>query len=449
MHQLFIKFFPGFIRSKLVGRATLQKTITNAGWLFADKIVRMGVGLFVTIIVARYLGPKEFGIYNYALAFVALFSAIAALGLDGIVVRNVIRDPSCKEETLGSAFVLKLVGGIVTILLTSGTIFVLRPDDSLTQWMVEIIALGTIFQAFDTIDFWFQSQIQSKYTVYAKNIAFLSISMVKVVLVIIKAPLIAFAWAGLLEIVLGSIGLVITYKMKGYSLFNWNIKLSRAQSLLKDSWPLILSGIVIMIYMRIDQIMLGEMLGDDEVGIYSAAVRLSEVWYFIPTAIVASVFPSIIEARENDRRSYIDRIQKLYVIMTLIAFSIALPTTFLSNKIINFLYGDNFNQAISVLTIHIWAGVFVFLGVASGQFLLAENYTKIAFYRTLVGALFNILLNLIMIPAYGVNGAAITTLVSYFIATFFLIFIKNTREQSLMMFKSILLFPLLRKKNYA
>jgi len=449
MDHPLLKFVPGFVRSKLEGRDILQKTISNTGWLFADKIVRMGVGLFVTIIVARYLGPKEFGIYNYALAFVALFSTIATLGLDGIVVRNVIKDPSCKEETLGSAFVMRLVGGIVTILLTSGTIFLLRPDDSLTQWMVEIIALGTIFQAFDTIDFWFQSQIQSKYTVYAKNIAFLSISLAKVVLVIIKAPLIDFAWAGLLEIVLGSIGLVITYRMKGFSLFNWSIKLSRAQSLLKDSWPLILSGIVIMVYMRIDQIMIGEMLGDDDVGIYSAAVRLSEVCYFIPTAIVTSVFPSIIEARKNDLRLYIDRLQKLYVIMTLIAFSIALPTTFLSKKIIIFLYGNNFNQAITVLAIHIWASVFVFLGVASGQFLLAENYTKIAFYRTLAGAFANILLNYIMIPIYGVNGAALTTLVSYFIATFSLIFIRKTREQSLLMFKSILLFPALRKKNYA
>jgi len=449
MDHPLLKFVPDILRSRLEGRDILQKTISNTVWLFADKIVRMGVGLFVTIIVARYLGPKEFGIYNYALAFVALFSTIATLGLDGIVVRNVIKDPSCKEETLGSAFVMRLFGGIVTILLTSGTIFLLRPDDSLTQWMVEIIALGTIFQAFDTIDFWFQSQIQSKYTVYAKNIAFLSISLVKVVLVIIKAPLIDFAWAGLFEIVLGSIGLVITYRMKGFSLFNWSIKLSRAQSLLKDSWPLILSGIVIMVYMRIDQIMIGEMLGDDDVGIYSAAVRLSEVWYFIPTAIVTSVFPSIIEARKNDLRLYIDRLQKLYVIMTLIAFSIALPTTFLSKKIIIFLYGNNFNQAITVLAIHIWASVFVFLGVASGQFLLAENYTKIAFYRTLAGAFANILLNYIMIPIYGVNGAALTTLVSYFIATFFLIFIRKTREQSLMMFKSILLFPALRKKNYA
>lgn len=179
MNYALIKFLPSFIRIRLEGRVALQKILANTGWLFIDKIIRMGVGLLVGIWVARYLGPEQFGLYNYALSFVALFSALATLGLDGIVVRDIVRDPSCKDETLGTAFVLKLIGGGLTFLFVVGANSLLRPHDRLTQWLVGIIALGTIFQAFDTIDFWFQSQVKSKHTVYSKNTAQLAINIVR------------------------------------------------------------------------------------------------------------------------------------------------------------------------------------------------------------------------------------------------------------------------------
>ncbi|MCR4321033.1 MAG: oligosaccharide flippase family protein, partial [Candidatus Brocadiaceae bacterium] len=143
---------------------SLQNILVNTGWLFADRILRMGVGLFVGVWVARYLGPEQFGLYSYALAFVSLFGAFATLGLDGIVVRDIVRDPACKYETLGTAFVLKLIGGSLTFLLVIIAISLLRPHDRLTHWLVGITAVGMIFQAFDTIDFWFQSQVKSKYT---------------------------------------------------------------------------------------------------------------------------------------------------------------------------------------------------------------------------------------------------------------------------------------------
>lgn len=172
MNYILTKCIPSFIRIRLEGRTALQKILANTGWLFVDKILRMGVGLLVGVWVARYLGPEQFGLYNYALSFVALFSAFATLGLDGIVVRDIVRDPSYKNEILGTAFILKLLGGISTLILAVGAVSLLRPHDNLTRWLVGIIAAGTIFQAFDVIDFWFQSQVQSKYTVYAKNVAF-------------------------------------------------------------------------------------------------------------------------------------------------------------------------------------------------------------------------------------------------------------------------------------
>jgi PST family polysaccharide transporter len=293
-----IRFLPEIFRTKFEGRHVLQKTVGNTFWLLADNIIRMGVGLLVGVWIARYLGPTQFGILNYSIAFVALFSTFATLGLDSIVVRNLVRDPACKDEILASAGALKLAGGLATVLLAVGSILVLRPEDTLVHWMVGIIAAGTVFQSLDTIDFWFQSRIESQYTVYAKNSAFLIISVIKIILLLLSAPLIAFAWAGLVEIVLGSIGLLVVYRQKGYDIKAWRARAALAKSLLTDSWPLIFSGVAISIQAYIDQVMLGEMVGDAEVGQYSAALRIISVFGFIPMIIQSSVAPAITEARE-------------------------------------------------------------------------------------------------------------------------------------------------------
>jgi O-antigen/teichoic acid export membrane protein len=207
---------------------------------------------------------------------------------------------------------------------------------------------------------------------------------------------------------------------------------------------LILSGLAVVTYMRIDQVMLGEMVGAGSVGIYSAAVRLSEGWYFVPIAIATSVFPSIVATRKVNEALYQERLQKLYHFMTWLAIAIAVPVTFLSQIVIKFLYGAGYEGAGTVLAIHIWAGVFVFLGYASGQYLLTENYTRISFYRAFWGMIVNVILNFLLIPRYGPNGAAVATLISQFGATFGIVFLKYTRRQAIMMLKSFDPVPLLR-----
>ena len=277
-------------------RSDAKKIVANIGWLSLDKLLHALVGLLVGVWITRYLGPEQFGLLSYTQAFVALFSVLASLGMDVIVVRNIVRNPDIAGETLGTAFIMRLAAGLLTLCLTILAISVMYPHDQLIKLLVAIIAAGTVFQAFDIIDLWFQARVCSKYTVYAKNAAFLAVSLLKVVLILKEASLVAFALAGLAEVIIGSVGMVIVYRASGQSLAKWRGSLARGKDLFRDSWPLIFSSMVIMIYMRIDQIMLREMLGDNSVGVYSAAVRLAEVWYFIPMAVVPSVFPSIVEA---------------------------------------------------------------------------------------------------------------------------------------------------------
>lgn len=445
MKELLGKHLPSFIIEKIRGRVYLQKVLENMGWLFFDKFFRMGIGLFVGVWVARYLGPEKYGTLGYAQAFVALFATFASLGLDSIVIRDIVNDPSCKDETLGTAFSLKLAGGFLTTVLSVAAIYLLRPEDTLTLYLVGIIAIGTVFQSFSTIDFWFSSQIQSKYTVYAQNIAFVIISVIKVVLILRQAPLIAFAWAALAEVIIGSAGLVAFYRLNGYSMRKWKNNWFRARQLLNQSWPLILSGVTIMIYMRIDQIMLGQMVGQYAVGIYTSAVKLSEVWYFIPSAIVASLTPALLDAKKVNETLYYLRLQKIFNLLAVIAYSVALPMTFLSHWIITILFGAEYGAAGPVLAIYIWAAVFVFQGVARGVWIVAEGLMKFSLATTFAGLVINVVLNYLLIPIYGPIGSALATVFSQFVASVGSnYFYDKTRTIGKMQMKSLLIFRLKR-----
>lgn len=417
-----------------------MKYFKNTSWVFAEKILRMIVSLFVGVWIARYLGPEQFGLFSYAQSFVGLFAAIATLGLDGIVVRELIKDENKKDALLGTVFGLKLVGAIgVLILLLFAIQF--TSNDQYTNILIFIIASATIFQSFNVIDFYFQSKVLSKYIVYANIVSLFISSIIKIMLILNQAPLVAFAWVVLFDSIILALGFIYFYiKNSSFEIKNLKFEIDIAISLLKDSWPLILSGIVISIYMKIDQVMIKEMLNNDAVGQFAAAVRISEAWYFIPVVVANSLFPAIINAKKQSEELYYARLQKLYDFLGWIAISIALPMTFLSDWIINLLYGEQYSQAGSVLIIHIWASIFIFLGVASSKWFVTENLQKYSFYRTFAGVIINILLNYILIPIYGIIGAAVATLVSQAIASYlFNVTNKKLRYTFLLQTNAILL----------
>lgn len=394
-----------------------RKYFFNTGWLMAEKVLRLFVGLFVGVYVARYLGPERFGLLSYAMSFVGLFTAFATLGLDNIVVRNLVQNIEDRDRLLGTAFILKLLGGI---LLFGAVAFAVRftSSDSYTKLLIFIIAGGMIFESLKVIDFYFQSQVLGRFSSAAGICALCASSLLRISLVFFQASLVWFAAAQAFSTGILALMLLFFYFKHGRSVFKWHFDWNAAKELLRDSWPLILSGLVVMIYMRIDQIMIKEMLDSEAVGNYAAAVRISEAWYFIPIAIGNSLFPAIISARKISEEVYYKRLQHFYDLMVLISVSIALPMTFLSSWLISFLYGEAYAGAASVLSIHIWAGVFVFLGVACGKYLLAENLQRLTLYRTGAGVITNVLLNILLIPRYNIAGAAFATLVSQAVASY-------------------------------
>jgi PST family polysaccharide transporter len=201
-------------------------------------------------------------------------------------------------------------------------------------------------------------------------------------------------------------------------LSHWKWSLTTAKNLLRESFPLIFSGFAILIFMKIDQIMLGQMKGNSEVGIYSAAVRISELWYFIPTTIVSSVAPAIYAAKEKSEHHYYKRIGQLLRLLTYISLAISIPMTFLSKNIVLLMFGDGFTEAGSILAVHIWASLFVFMGVATSPWFIAEGLNNVSLGKTLLGAILNVILNFLLIPSYSGLGAAIATIVSQAVAAF-------------------------------
>jgi len=427
-----------FIQAK--AHQGFRRYAANTSWMFAEQILRMVVGLLVGVWVARYLGPSQFGVFSYVVAFAALFSSIAKLGLDSIVVRDLVREPDQRNVYMGTAFRLKLAGSVV-MLGAIGTAMEFTSSDITTKLYIFIIASGAVFQSFEVVDFYFQSKVLSKFVSICKLIQLFTSSLIKIYLIYIGSDLFWFVMVSLMDQITLAITLYLAYRYQKIGKFLKNFDGNVAKKLLGDSWPLLLSSFVIIIYMRIDQIMIKEILGEKEVGIYSAAVRLSEAWYFVPVIITNSLLPAILNAKKISEAMYYQRIQRLYTLMVWMAIGVALPITFLSEWVVQILYGPAFAEAGLVLAINMWTGVFVYFGSAWSKWMLIENNMKMAALFQINAMIFNVFLNIILIPKFGICGAAFSTLIAASIGhTILPLFIKSQRI-ALKMF-AMAIFPI-------
>lgn len=406
-----------------------KKYYRNTGWLFGQKVLDMTINLFLSIWIIRYLGPTDFGILSYSISIVSIFSSFVGLGLDTILVKELVNKSSHENKILGSAFLLRIVSASVSLILIF--IYIYLQEANKASIIIFIISFGVIIRSFNIIEFYFQSKVLSKYVAFAKSISLLSASIVKVILLVNELSLIYFAQVFIFEILVFVIFLTYFYSNHGKSsrsIFKWRVVFKECESLLKKSWPLMLAGIVITIYMKIDQIMINNIMGSEFVGYYAAASKLSEIWYFIPVIITSSLFPALIKAKISCKLLYELRLKRLYCFLIWLAFFVAFFTTLISDVLIDFLYGKEYLYTSDVLKIHIWTSVFVFAGVASDKWLVNEGLQIYSLRNCLIGAIINIILNFILITEYGVIGAAYATLISQAIASYFLLLIsKKTR----------------------
>jgi len=424
-----------------------NKYVKNTGWLMLGRVGSMGIKMISTMLVANYLLPAKNGILNSSVSYIYLFAAVASLGLDSFIVKELHQYPQKRDTILGTSFGLKIVAGITCLPLIY-IAWQLFPLTNIPYLFVFILSFTGLFQSLTIIDAYFQSEVKSKYIMQVQIIGNVISAAIKLALIFVfSAELIYFFYAYVFDILLLSIGYFWVYEKQGLSLINWNFDWQLGKRLLSLSWPLIISGIMVSVYMKIDVIMLKELLGeegDNASGAYATVVMFSEALNFVPVVIVSSLFPAILNARRDDPIRYQKRLQDLFNLMVWLSLAFAVFISIGSPLIYKF-FKPQFASAAPVLAVHVWGSIFVFLGVASSQFLITEGYNKLTFIRTGFGAIVNIVLNFMLIPKMGMMGTAIATVIAYFSSAFVILFIPKTHKQGIMMLKSLFLITAFQK----
>jgi PST family polysaccharide transporter len=442
------RFLPQQIVEKLERKENIVKILANTFWLVSDRVIRMFVALFVGAWVARYLSPDNYGKLNNALAFSTMFGSFALLGFESILIRDLVRDQNKKNVLLGTAFYLRMIAGIIAYLLAVTSVLIIRngTDDLIVRQLVYIVSFGILFQSFDVIDFYFQSQIKSKYTVFAKNISFAIVSGIKIGMLVFKVSLIWFAWISFAEVIFNAGGLYWIYKRKGNQLSEWYFDINVAKTFFKESWTMYIAFISAFVYMKIDQIMISELMDDTAAGIFAASTKLYEIPLFILLSIASSVFPSLVNIYHSDRELFFKRYEQITFLTTLIGYAVLIGTWLFGDFFITLFFGTAFKASYDVLKIQMIAMFFLFNGCLRSSYLTITSNQKIIMYTSIISAAINIILNYILIKTMGVKGAALSIALTYFFAVFFLnIFFDKTKRLFTIQLKSIILLPL---RNY-
>lgn len=409
--------------------------INNSIWILAEKASRIISGILVGVLVARFLGKEQFGIISYALSVISIFTVFSTLGLDGIVVRELITEKKKKYDIIGTTFWLRFIGSFLVVIASTYYSFMRDPSDR--TWIVFLVSIAVVFQSFSVIDFYFQSEVKGKFNAITQIITLIISAIVKLVLIYFEAPLSWFASMVMLEAILTAINQLIFYKQNQQEVSKWKFSLSEAKRLLSHSWPIIISAFMQMIYQQADKILIARYLQDmGMVGQYSAATRISEASFFIPVALSAALFPGIINNREN-KPLQLKRLTQIYSLMIWSALIISIGGYLLGDWVIGFLYKDGFPLAPEIFKIHIWITIPVFFGTAWGSWLLALNKQKlITIYQVLV-LIFILALEMYMIPKYGIKGAAYSVVFSYLLSLLAIIFVYKPKESAMLFISAL------------
>jgi polysaccharide transporter, PST family len=398
----------------------ILETLKNIGWMGLEKVVRLGGSLIVGTWVVRYLGPSQYGAFSYAFALFALFNTVSNLGLDYLVVRDVTlaENVQTEEEVLGTSFLLKAAASLVTTIAAIAYTYWTHPRDTTTVVIVAMLSVAGISQGFDVVDYFFQAKTRSRLTVLPQLIVFLLTNAARVLAILLKASLLIFALIAALEILCTELVLGWVYFHHHKTLRSWRFDKNRAMGLLKESWPLLISSLLVMVYMRTDQILLGTLSTTAAVGQYSAAVKLSEIWYAIPMLVCASVMPRLLKHKVASPALYYARLQRLYDFMAIASILLAIVMSFAGKYVVLLAFGHAYLPAVAILAVHIWTGPFVFLGVVGSNQLIHEDLTRLTLQRSILGAAANVGLNYLLIPRFGGIGSAFATLIAQCISAY-------------------------------
>lgn len=394
-----------------------RRVIKNSYSLILSQLLRYVINIFISIWIVRYLGAELFGAFSYITALTGIFGIFSSLGLQSIIVRELIKKPNESKALLGTSIFLSFITGIIASLALIFIVVFLNHGNKLLLYLAIINSCSFLFDTFKIFSYHYESLVQSDKVAKINNISIIIASILKVICLRFNLGIYVLSSIFILESAISGILLFILFSKNVYSPFKFSIDKMLAKSLLKDALPLIMSGFMISIYMKIDQVMIQNILGNKEAGIFAVSVRLTEIFYFIPVIILSSFFPGIV-ASKDDTELLRKKMDNLYSILIIFSYSVIFLMTLFSGVIINRLFGDSFIDAKVPLIILIWNLLFVCLGVARNAYILTFNLNKYYMYVTIIGAILNLTCNLILIPKLGIIGAPISTIFSNFVAAY-------------------------------
>lgn len=415
--------------------AGFRKYLRNTSWLFVDRVVRLGAVLVTGIFVTRYLGPELFGELSYASALVGIFFALTSMGLDDILIRDLVRRPGRRDQLMGTALVIKL-GGAVILFATVMILALAKGLDTTKLTMVLLIACAEFLKPFAVVEQYLYSQVKGRTAALVNMVTVTLASLFRLGLVVAGAPLVWFASAYVVEMAIGVAGFLLAYRGIGLAWRDWRYDKRTALYLLGQSWPLVIFGLALYVQAKVDQVMIGDILrktlgearADAEVGQYTLALKMIESLGFVPGIVVASLAPAVTRARREDRKLYVDRLVNQYRLMFILFLVVSVPLYLVAEPAMVFIYGEEFRAAGHLLALFAIRLFFTNMGVAKSSFITNESLFKYSLVTAVVGAVLNISMNYMLIPVYHSIGAIWAMIGSFFVSIFLVdLFFKEAR----------------------
>jgi len=418
------------IRAAITGlreRRVLLRIAGNSAWLLGEQLLRAVLGAIVGAMVARHLGPGSFGTLSIVFAYLMLFGSISGLGIGGILVRDLIREPAMTPRILGTALGLRLGASLLVWVAGVGIVMALDTSPYELTMLLAVASGALLFQSADVIDFLLQSQLRGRALAITRACAFVASSGARLIFIAMGAPLLLFASAPMIEAIVAAMLLVLIFAKYGARPRStldstkdapagstaWRFDILRAKALLKASLPVALSGFLVIGIMQVDKLMLDRLAGAHAVGIYAAAAILSAAWYTVPVIIGGSVAPTLTALHDHDRTGYERKLRSVFAAVTLMALCVGAVGTVLSGALISLFFGRDYADAAPVLMIHIWTGVFVANVSIRTRALMIENGAGLILLFSALALVSNVALNALLIPRYAEVGAAWATLLSW------------------------------------
>lgn len=420
-----------------------QKFIKNSGWMVFSRVYQMIFSLIVGALTARYLGPNNYGVINYGLSYVNIFNTICSLGFEGVIVKRIINNPKEEGELLGTSILLRTLASIFSI-ISLILFFNFSNSDTATIIVGTIQSISLIFNIYEILELWLQAKLMSKYATIARCIAVTCVGIWKVTMLTLNVSVEFFAFTTIIESVVTLLVLVISYmKLKGPKI---KVKMALTKKILFEGSQFLLSSLCIIIYTRMDKIMLGAFIDNVSVGIYSAALIISELWQFIPMAIINSSRPLLLQYKQEDESKYNERIKLVYSIIIFMGIFVGIGIMIFGKIAIKILYGQEYLDAFAPLAILVWASIFAVLGSARTTWLITENKEKYLKIFVLLGAIVNLILNYLLIERFTIIGVAMATLMAQVVVSIIAPYIfKETRISTIHIFKAMNPIPILNK----